>query len=195
MPSLELELHCACLIPWSEPRYCNQYQCLVVAEQWVCTQQGRVTTMKAKQQRVGHTATCARCSLQAGHAWFMPLTKMLNSTGPKMDPWKTPLMTSLHLDIQTLTTTLWLWPYNQFFTYLRVQSSNPYLSNLGIGMWCGTTSKALQLWEDDQEGDVRWCSMSDLSSLFNKRSTASLFQPLTHFSITSYFWVHLWQNW
>jgi len=36
----------------------------------------------------------------------MLLMKMLKSTGPKTDPWGTPLVTSLHLDIEPSVTTL-----------------------------------------------------------------------------------------
>ncbi|KAK4827142.1 LOW QUALITY PROTEIN: hypothetical protein QYF61_014736 [Mycteria americana] len=36
----------------------------------------------------------------------MSLTKMLNSAGPNTDPWGTPLITGLHLDIEPLTATL-----------------------------------------------------------------------------------------
>jgi len=36
------------------------------------------------------------------------LMKMLNSTGPSTDTCGTPLVTGIHLDIEPLTTTLWL---------------------------------------------------------------------------------------
>jgi len=36
------------------------------------------------------------------------IEKMLKDSGPKTDPWGTPLVTSLHLDTELLTTTLWL---------------------------------------------------------------------------------------
>lgn len=41
-------------------------------------------------------------------------------TSPKMDPWGISLVTSLHLDIELLTTTLWLQPSNQFFIHLQI---------------------------------------------------------------------------
>ena len=44
--------------------------------------------------------------------------KMLKSTGPRTDPWGTALMTVLHLDTESLTTTLWLWSSNQLFIHL-----------------------------------------------------------------------------
>ena len=43
------------------------------------------------------------------------LIKVLKSTTPKTDPQGTPLITSLHLDVEPLTTTLWLQPSKQFF--------------------------------------------------------------------------------
>jgi len=73
---------------------------------------------------------------------YRSLIKMLQSTGPKMDLWDTSLITSLHLYAEPFTTTLWLWPSNQFLFHWIVHPSNPRLSNLEIRMWCGTTSKA-----------------------------------------------------
>jgi len=55
----------------------------------------------------------------------MSLIKKLKSTSPKADPWGTPPMTKLHLNTELLTSTLWLWLYNQFFICLIVQPSNP----------------------------------------------------------------------
>jgi len=34
---------------------------------------------------------------------------MLKSTGPSTDPWGTPLVTDLHLDIEPLNTALRVW--------------------------------------------------------------------------------------
>jgi len=36
------------------------------------------------------------------------LMKILNSSGPIMDPWGKPLVTDLHLDIEPFTATLWM---------------------------------------------------------------------------------------
>lgn len=36
------------------------------------------------------------------------LIKMFKSTSPKIDPWGIPLLTSLHLHTEPLTTALWL---------------------------------------------------------------------------------------
>jgi len=60
----------------------------------------------------------------------MSLIKMLKSTGPKTVPWGTLLVTSLHLDIELLITTLCLQPFNQFLFQRVVHSSNPHPSNL-----------------------------------------------------------------
>lgn len=37
----------------------------------------------------------------------MSLMKMLNSTGPRIDPWGTPLITGFHLDLEALPDTSW----------------------------------------------------------------------------------------
>ena len=58
---------------------------------------------------------------------LMSLIKMLKSTHPKTDPWGTPLITSFHLDIEPLITTLCLQPFNQFFIHRVVDPSNPRL--------------------------------------------------------------------
>jgi len=68
----------------------------------------------------------------------------LKSTGPKTDLQGTPLVISLHLDIEPLTTTLWLWPSHQFLIHWIVHPSNPSLSNLKLRMWQETTPKTLQ---------------------------------------------------
>jgi len=74
----------------------------------------------------------------------MSLIKMLKNTSAKMGLWGTPLVTSLHLYIEPLTTILWLGPPNKFLIYQIVRLSNPSLSNLEIRMRCSTMSKALQ---------------------------------------------------
>ena len=62
------------------------------------------------------------------------------------DHWVTSLVTNLHLDIELLTTTLWLQPSNQLFIHLIVQPSHSSVSNLEIRMLCGTTSKHKSKW-------------------------------------------------
>jgi len=73
------------------------------------------------------------------------LINILNSTGPSTDPWGTPLVTGLHLDIEPLTATLWLRPSNQFLTHRTVHPSNPWLSNLERRMLWGTVWKGFTL--------------------------------------------------
>ena len=58
----------------------------------------------------------------------MLLMKVLNSTRPNTNPWGTPLVTDLHLDIEPLTTTLWLQPSSQFLMHRIVLSPTPCLS-------------------------------------------------------------------
>ena len=74
----------------------------------------------------------------------MSRMKILTSTGPSNDPWGTPLVTSLHLDIAPLTTSLWMQPSKQFPIHWTVHPSNPPLSDLERRMLWGTVSKALQ---------------------------------------------------
>lgn len=69
--------------------------------------------------------------------------KAPNSTGPNIDPWGAPFVTSVHRDIE-LTTTLWVWLSNQFLVHWTVQPSNPSLCNLERRMLWKTVSKALQ---------------------------------------------------
>jgi len=86
------------------------------------------------------------CKLAEGTlSLTMSLMKILNNSGPSMDPWGTALVTSIHLDIKPLTTTLWLRPSNQFLIHQTVHPSNPYLSSLERRMLWGTVSKALQM--------------------------------------------------
>jgi len=74
---------------------------------------------------------------------FMSLIKMLKSTSPKMYTWRIPLVTVLHLDMESLAPTPRLRPSNQFIIHWIVQPSNPYFSNLEIRMCCRTMLKAL----------------------------------------------------
>jgi len=57
------------------------------------------------------------------------------SISPKINPWKTQLITTLYLDTEPLTTTLWLLPSNQFLTHWMLHPSSPYLFNLKIRIW------------------------------------------------------------
>jgi len=43
------------------------------------------------------------------------LVKMLNQTGPKTEPWGTPLMNGRQPNLTPFTTTLCAWPFSQFF--------------------------------------------------------------------------------
>jgi len=67
------------------------------------------------------------------------LLKVLKRISPKRDLWRTPLMNSLHLSTELLTTTLWLWSFNQLAIHWIFQPSYLCLSNLPI-----TMSKSLQ---------------------------------------------------
>ena len=52
------------------------------------------------------------CHINYTQSLSLSVIKMLKSTNSKTDPWGTPLFTSLHLDKEPLTTTLWLQPCN-----------------------------------------------------------------------------------
>ena len=60
----------------------------------------------------------------------MSLMKTLNSSGPNMDAWGTPVIIDLHPDIEPLTTACWMWPFRQFHLHLTVHPSYSHLSNL-----------------------------------------------------------------
>jgi len=66
---------------------------------------------------VNHTTQLGVISKLAEVPSSMSLIKMLESTGSKTDPWGTPLVSDLHLDIEPLTTTLWLQPSNLFLIH------------------------------------------------------------------------------
>jgi len=54
------------------------------------------------------------------------LIKMLNRTGPKTEPWRTPLVTGCQLDLTPFTTTLCARPSSQFFIQQRVHPCKPW---------------------------------------------------------------------
>jgi len=54
-----------------------------------------------------------------------------------------PLVIGLHLDIELLTATLWVWPSSQFLIHWVIHPSNSRLYNLETRMSCGTASNAL----------------------------------------------------
>ena len=86
----------------------------------------------------------AWCHQQTCWGWTrssISVMKMLKS--PKTDPWWKSLIISFHLDIQPMTTNLWLRPSNQFLIHWIVLPSNPSFSNLEITMWWGSMSKVL----------------------------------------------------
>ncbi|KAK4821248.1 hypothetical protein QYF61_016547 [Mycteria americana] len=59
------------------------------------------------------------CNLLRAHSIpsSRSLIKILNRTGPKTEPWGTPLVTGCQLDLTPFTTTLWAQPSSQFFTH------------------------------------------------------------------------------
>ena len=68
----------------------------------------------------------------------MSPTRMLNSKVPNTNPRGMQLVTDLHVDIELLTTTVWLGPSRQFLIHWVVHLWNPYLSNLETKILCGT---------------------------------------------------------
>jgi len=71
------------------------------------------------------------------------LKKMVKISNPKVVPWRTPRVSGHHPNIEPLTTNLWLWLSNKFQIHQIVYTSNTYIFNLVIRMWCGTISKDL----------------------------------------------------
>ena len=47
---------------------------------------------------------------------FRYFMKILNSIGPNIDPWGTPLVIDFQFEKEIFTTTLWVQPVNQFPT-------------------------------------------------------------------------------
>lgn len=91
---------------------------------------------------------CLELSAKFLRMHFVPLSmsqiKMLKSTGPEMNPLRTPFVTSFHLDTEPLNTTSWLQPSKQFFTHQVVCLLYSSLFSSEIKMWHWTLSKALQ---------------------------------------------------
>jgi len=85
-----------------------------------------------------HPQTCRECTWSPCQC----LMKMLKSTSPSNDPWGVPLITYLHLNIEALTTTIWVWSRNQFLIHQTVHPSDPYVSTLERMSW-KIMSKAL----------------------------------------------------
>lgn len=56
-----------------------------------------------------------------------PLIKILKRTGFNMEPWETPLVTGLQLDLTPFTPTLWAQPHSQFLTQWSVHLSSKLL--------------------------------------------------------------------
>lgn len=52
-------------------------------------------------------------------------TKMLNSTSPSINPWRTLFITGLHLGVKLLIANLWVQPSSQFLIQQVVDSPNP----------------------------------------------------------------------
>ena len=107
--------------------------------------------------QLGVTCKLAEAALHLAKS----LMKKLNSTGPSTDPWGTPLVTGVHLDIELLTTTLCQRLSNQFLSHRTDHPSNPYLSNLERRTLSGTVSKALlQIDHIHSSSLLHWCSHS-----------------------------------
>jgi len=66
-----------------------------------------------------------------------------NSTGPRTDPWGTPLQTSRHDDCSPFIQTLWLRSDSQLLIHLSTLSWIPWPSTFANNLLCGTLSKAL----------------------------------------------------
>lgn len=69
-------------------------------------------------------------------------TKMLKRPGPNNDPCGASLITGLHLDLEPLSTILWVLPFRQFLIHQVFHPSNPFLSSLEARVSLGTGSGA-----------------------------------------------------
>lgn len=70
------------------------------------------------------------------------LMEISSSTAPSMNPWGTPLFTGLHLDIEPLTSTLWMWPSSQLLIHQHVlvtESQNHKMAQVGRDLWRSTS--------------------------------------------------------
>lgn len=47
------------------------------------------------------------------------LKQILKGTSPSISPWRIPLVTGLHLGMELLSATLWIWPSSQFHRGLK----------------------------------------------------------------------------
>ena len=73
----------------------------------------------------------------------MPLVYIINRIGPRMDPWGTPDITSVQLDVCPLTITLYSLPFKKLLIHDRTFSVMPYECTLVSCRLWGTVSKAL----------------------------------------------------
>jgi len=100
----------------------------------VCSSVSLYTYLGLPFTQVQHLAPYINCATQVGvisklaEVHSVPrsrsLIKMLKTTGPKTVPWGTPLVIGVHLDIEPLTTTVWLWVSNQFLIHWIVYPPN-----------------------------------------------------------------------
>jgi len=123
-----------CWTSWSSPGLTAQ-ACLILSG-WYAISSGMLT---AEHSLVSFT------NLLRVHLipLLMSLIKTLKSISPSIDPWGIPLVTDLHLDIESLATTSCEQSCNQPLIHQTVHPSNPYLSNLESRMLWETMSKAL----------------------------------------------------
>lgn len=57
----------------------------------------------------------------------LPLIQIMNRTGPRINPWGTPLATGLQLVFLLLISTLWTWLFKKLPVHLSAYSPSPYL--------------------------------------------------------------------
>ncbi|KAK4826190.1 hypothetical protein QYF61_006134, partial [Mycteria americana] len=81
------------------------------------------------------------------------------------------------MDIEPLTTTLWMRPSNKFLIYRTVHPSNPYLSNLERRMLWGTVKGLTEV----QRDDIHSSSLAEQPQLSQPVFIAEMFQPSDHF--------------
>ena len=66
----------------------------------------------------------------------------LNRIGPGIEPWHTPLVTGLQLDLMQLITTLWAWQLNYLSVHFTAHLSSLYFISLFVRILWETMSKS-----------------------------------------------------
>lgn len=103
----------------------------------------------------------------------MSVMKILYNTGPGMDPSGTPLISDFQLDIEPLTTALWLWPPKQFCT--EQSTHRIHISSIYREMW-GTMWMAI--YRGEQIGNFSCRFLRTLGCILSGPTDSCIFKFL-----------------